>query len=292
MNDDQRREHLYDALTDLTRLLVPDRGAERVAPLSERVASWESHGPTTTGADGVPLARRAGQPRAAHQSAGQPRAAHRVEADEPAALDPFGEWRGVDAARRVERLEQLGAEVGVCMRCPLAPTRTHAVPGEGVIDPLVMVIGEGPGADEDRTGRPFVGRAGRFLDEWLGAVGLSREENVFVANIVKCRPPENRDPQPEEVAACMPYLEEQIALVQPRMILCLGRVATRSLTGVETGITRIHGTFYTWRGITVVPTFHPSAVLRNEAWKRPVWEDLKCVRNWLIDHAGHTTGRS
>ena len=155
-----------------------------------------------------------------------------------------------------------------------------------------MIVGEGPGAQEDAEGEPFVGNAGQYLDKWLTAIGLSRESNVFIANIVKCRPPGNRDPKPEESDACLAYLHEQIGLVQPRLILTLGRISMRILTGTAHGITRVHGTMYHYQGIPLVPTFHPSGVLRNPAWRRPVWEDLKTVRNWLIDNAGHTAART
>lgn len=195
------------------------------------------------------------------------------------------------AAPREEReaaLAALAETVRACTLCRLSLGRTNAVPGTGVIDPLVMVVGEGPGAEEDRSGLPFVGRAGQYLDKWLESIGLSRETNAYIANIVKCRPPGNRDPQEEETAACLPYLEQQIELVRPRLIMTAGRISMRVLTGTSSGITRVHGTFFTWRGIPVVPTFHPSAVLRNPQWRRPVWEDLKRVRGWLIDNAGHT----
>lgn len=189
---------------------------------------------------------------------------------------------------RSRRLEELVAGVAVCERCRLSLGRTLSVAGEGVLDPLVMVVGEGPGRDEDESGRPFVGAAGRYLDRWLDAIGLDRTVNAYITNIVKCRPPNNRDPQPEETDACFPWLLEQIALVRPRMILTVGRISMRTLTGATQGITRIHGTFFTFRGVPLVPTFHPSAVLRKEEWRRPVWEDLKSVRNWLVDHAGHS----
>lgn len=195
-------------------------------------------------------------------------------------------------SERRQRLKELAEAIQSCDQCPLSLGRTNAVPGEGVLDPLVMCIGEGPGAQEDAEGSPFVGNAGRYLDKWLASIGLFRGENVFLANVVKCRPPGNRDPQPAEIERCLPYLKEQIQLVRPRMIVTLGRISTRVLTGSTTGITRIHGTFYHYEGIPLVPTFHPSGVLRNPAWRRPVWEDLKLVRNWLIDNAGHTAGHT
>lgn len=193
----------------------------------------------------------------------------------------------LSAEERRQRLARIAEQVRSCQACPLSMGRTQAVPGEGALDPMVMIVGEGPGYHEDQQGRPFVGNAGTYLDKWLEAIGITREESAFIANIVKCRPPNNRDPKPEESDVCSPYLRQQIALVRPRLILTVGRISTRILTGSTQGITRIHGTFFRYEGIPLVPTFHPSAVLRNPAYRRPVWEDLKKVRNWLIDHAGH-----
>lgn len=200
------------------------------------------------------------------------------------------QYAGLSQEERQERLHTLAGRVQQCDQCPLSYGRTHAVPGGGVLDPLVMFVGEAPGRDEDRTGRPFVGAAGQYLDKWIVAMGLDRDTQTYITNIVKCRPPDNRDPRPEESDACTPYLVEQILLVRPRIIVTLGRVSMRILTGTSKGITRVHGTFFSWHGIPVVPTFHPSAVLRNAEWRRPVWEDLKAVRNWLVDHCGHTPG--
>jgi len=169
-----------------------------------------------------------------------------------------------------------------CKACPLCATRTHAVPGEGADNPLVMVIGEGPGADEDAAGRPFVGRAGQLLDKMLASIGLSRDKNCYIANMVKCRPPGNRDPEPDEIAACLSFLSKQIALLRPRIILCAGRVAARNLLKTNEGINALRGTFAEYRTeervIPVLCTFHPSALLRDESLKRPAWEDLKLLR--------------
>jgi uracil-DNA glycosylase family 4 len=157
------------------------------------------------------------------------------------------------------------------------------VPGEGTSRPRVLVVGEGPGFEEDRSGRPFVGPAGRYLDKWLQAIGLDRGTNCFIANIVKCRPPGNRDPLPEESAACLPYLQRQIALLQPRAILTVGRISTQILVGRSVGIGELRGQRYTYRGIPLVATYHPSAVLRNQSLRKPVWEDLKLLRSVLGD---------
>jgi DNA polymerase len=145
-----------------------------------------------------------------------------------------------------------------------------------------MVIGEGPGADEDATGRPFVGRAGQLLDKMLASIGLSRESNCFIANVIKCRPPGNRDPQPDETAACASFLARQIQLLQPRFILCAGRIAAQTLLNTSTPIGKLRGKFTDFQAgdttIPFLPTYHPSALLRNEELKRPAWEDLKLLR--------------
>jgi DNA polymerase len=200
-------------------------------------------------------------------------------------FSPGENMPGPDAA---DALETIAADVRACTACPLHKTRTQAVPGEGVEGPLVMVIGEGPGADEDAAGRPFVGPAGKLLDEMLasrGKIGLSRDKNCFIANVVKCRPPENRDPLPEETAACAPFLSRQIALLKPRLILAAGRISAQTLLRSEEGIGRIRGRFYDYGGIPLLPTYHPSALLRNEALKRPAWEDLKTLRAKLTELA-------
>ncbi len=174
-------------------------------------------------------------------------------------------------------LEQVSQLVQSCTSCPLATTRNLAVVGEGVVNARLMVIGEGPGAEEDASGKPFVGRAGRYLDSWLNAIHLSREENTYIANIVKCRPPQNRDPLPEEVAACIPYLKRQIALVKPDAILCLGRVAAHVLLQREDALRDLRRVVHRYEGIPLVVTYHPAAVLRNLDLRGAVWEDLKRV---------------
>jgi DNA polymerase len=187
-----------------------------------------------------------------------------------------------------DSLETIAAEIRACTACPLHKTRTNAVPGEGAEQPLVMVIGEGPGADEDATGRPFVGRAGRLLDDMLasrGQIGLYRDKNCFISNVVKCRPPENRDPLPEETAACAPFLARQIALLKPRLILAVGRVSSQTLLNTEEGIGKLRGRFYDYGGVPLLPSYHPSALLRNEELKRPAWEDMKALRARLVELA-------
>lgn len=170
-----------------------------------------------------------------------------------------------------------------CSRCNLCKTRKNTVFGEGCTkDPIVMVIGEGPGETEDNTGRPFVGKAGQFLDKWLNAIELDRNTNVFITNIVKCRPPQNRDPLPEEKNACLPFLKQQIALIQPQAILCLGKPASNLMTQMQdASMTSLHGRFFFYDGVPMLCTYHPAAVLRDLSLKRPVWEDLKKLARYL-----------
>ncbi len=172
-------------------------------------------------------------------------------------------------------LEQLNSKMLRCTRCSLARTRNSVVPGQGVLNPKVLVIGEGPGYDEDMQGLPFVGKAGMLLDKMLAAIQLDRKTNCYIANIVKCRPPQNRDPLLEEQEACFSFLEAQIHILKPKMILCVGRIAAQKILDTTASISSIHGQFFTYLDIPVMATYHPSALLRDVELKRPAWEDLK-----------------
>jgi uracil-DNA glycosylase len=176
-------------------------------------------------------------------------------------------------------LEAVRSELGECTRCPLHKARRNIVFGEGNPHARLMFVGEGPGADEDRQGRPFVGRAGQLLTRMIQAMGLDRAD-VYIANIVKCRPPENRDPQPSEIRTCFPFLERQIDSVAPEVIVTLGRVAACTILGIKDSITNLRGEFRDRDGIPVMPTYHPSFLLRSEPDKRykaEAWADLKKV---------------
>ena len=175
-------------------------------------------------------------------------------------------------------LDEITAKIMRCTRCGLARTRNNVVPGTGCLNPEVLVIGEGPGYDEDMQGLPFVGKAGKLLDKMLAAIQLDRNTNCYIANIVKCRPPENRNPFPDEQSACFSFLEAQIHILKPKMILCMGKIAIEKLTNQSVSITQSHGQLFDYNGIPVMPTYHPSALLRDEALKRPAWEDLKKFR--------------
>ena len=175
-----------------------------------------------------------------------------------------------------EEMKELEKVISTCTRCKLHTGRTKTVPGEGDSKSKIVFVGEAPGADEDRQGRPFVGRAGQLLTRMIRAMGLSRHE-VFICNILKCRPPENRDPEPDEVQACLGHLERQLELINPEVIVAVGRIAAHVLTGSAESITRMRGHWYTYRGIPVMPILHPSYLLRQPARKREAWDDLKKV---------------
>ncbi len=179
-----------------------------------------------------------------------------------------------------DTLERIVTEVAECRRCQLCETRTHTVPGEGNPQAGLMVVGEGPGESEDRLGRPFVGRAGELLDKMLLAIELPRAE-VFIANVVKCRPPRNRTPLPDERLACLPYLRRQIALVRPRVLLALGTTAAEALLDSRRPLGELRLKVHRYNGVPLVVTYHPAALLRNPNWKRPAWDDLRIARQLL-----------
>lgn len=194
-----------------------------------------------------------------------------------------GELSSID--ERAENLHQLAAQISRCTRCRLCATRTHAVPGEGKPNPLVLFVGEGPGAEEDRLGRPFVGRSGRFLDAMIEGVGLRRED-VFITNVVKCRPPENRDPLPDEIAACQDFLERQLDLLAPCVVVTLGRFSMERWFPGER-ITRIHGQVKEiGPGQVAMAMFHPAAALRNPRWRDAFAADMGKLPGLIEQYAG------
>lgn len=175
-----------------------------------------------------------------------------------------------------EGLKKIREEIGDCTRCKLCQARTHIVFGVGDPHARLMFVGEGPGRDEDLQGEPFVGRAGQLLTKMIEAMGLKRSE-VYIGNIIKCRPPDNRYPEPEEVATCTPFLLKQIAAIQPKILIALGNLAAQTLLETKKGITTLRGQFHDFHGIQLMPTFHPAFLLRNPNMKREAWEDLKKV---------------
>ena len=191
---------------------------------------------------------------------------------EPAVMDPF-----LDPAAQ---LAQLRENLGECTRCKLHSTRTHIVYGVGDPKAELMFVGEAPGRDEDQQGIPFVARAGQLLTKIIEAIDLSRDD-VYIANVIKCRPPSNRNPEPDEIQTCQPFLFEQIDAIQPKVIVALGSFAVRTLLQSEDAISRLRGRVFDFRGAKLVPTFHPAYLLRSPDKKRDVWEDMKKVRSIL-----------
>ena len=183
-------------------------------------------------------------------------------------------------ASSTETFEQIHRDIGDCTRCPLHRERTTVVHTEGNRKARLMFVGEAPGADEDIQARPFVGRAGQLLTKIIEAIGLKREE-VLIGNVNRCRPPGNRPPTPEEVSMCKPFLLREIAIVQPDVIVVLGNTAMKNLLDTREGITKLRGRFQDYKGIKVMPTFHPAYLLRDPSKKRETWEDLKKVRDYL-----------
>jgi DNA polymerase len=187
---------------------------------------------------------------------------------------------GAEAAGDPPRLDGVRQELGDCQRCKLAKTRKTIVFGQGNPEAALMFVGEAPGADEDEQGLAFVGKAGQLLTKIIEAMGMKRED-VFIANILKCRPPQNRNPEPDEVLACHPFLEKQIAAIQPKVIVGLGKFGAQWLLKTMEPITRLRGRLGQFQGITVMPTYHPAYLLRNPGAKKEVWEDMKAVREIL-----------
>jgi uracil-DNA glycosylase family 4 len=205
-------------------------------------------------------------------------------------------WPGTPAAKetrsedvppetaRVLTLKEIREELGDCKRCKLSRGRKHIVFGEGAARADLMFIGEGPGEEEDLQGLPFVGAAGQLLNRILNKMGLRREE-VYIANVVKCRPPGNRDPEPDEAAQCLPFLQKQIEAIRPRVIVTLGKVATQALLNTQAPITRLRGHWQKYRQTSVMPTFHPSYLLRFLRERHKTWDDMQQVMEYLAAHA-------
>lgn len=195
---------------------------------------------------------------------------------------PTADLFATDPIQQTRTLADVATLVAACRACKLCEGRTKTVPGEGLANARLVVIGEGPGRTEDETGRPFVGRAGELLTKILEAIKLPREQ-VFICNIVKCRPPENRLPQFDEIAACLPFLYRQIELVKPKVILAMGGTAAQSLLNTKQSLGALRNQVHRFRGTPVVVTYHPAALLRNPNWKRPTWDDVRIAARLLDD---------
>lgn len=187
--------------------------------------------------------------------------------------------------QKAKNLDELDLLINKCTKCSLGTTRNSFVFGTGNPHADVMLIGEAPGAEEDNQGIPFVGRAGKLLDDIMRAIKFERSE-LYIANILKCRPPNNRDPLPEEMETCFPHLYKQIELIQPKLILCLGRIAAQAMLNTKTSLTKIRGEIFEYNGIKIMATYHPAALLRNPGWKRGTWEDVQKFRKLYDEMMG------
>jgi len=225
---------------------------------------------------------------AAAQAVAEPVTSMFEEGLHPAGLVP----RAAIANAAIPVLELVAGEARGCTKCGLCETRTQAVPGVGTAASGIVFVGEAPGADEDRLGEPFVGRAGQLLDKIIKAMDDARlipgvpldRSTVYICNVLKCRPPENRNPLPHEVESCSPYLRRQLEAIQPRIICCLGKFAAELLVGVKGTIGGLRGKVYRYHGAKLIVTYHPAACLRNPDYKRPVWEDMQLLaREYLSD---------
>jgi DNA polymerase len=195
---------------------------------------------------------------------------------DPPAQDLFS----TDPLQQAATLADVATLVAGCTKCRLCEDRRHTVPGEGATAARLVVIGEGPGKTEDETGRPFVGQAGELLTKILAAIGLAREQ-VFICNVVKCRPPQNRTPLYDEIASCVPYLFRQLEILQPKVILAMGNTAIQTLLNTKQSLGALRGKTHRFRGIPVIVTYHPAALLRNPNWKKPTWDDVRLAHRLL-----------
>jgi uracil-DNA glycosylase len=266
---DQRRL-ILDSVRDYLEQLS-EEGLEGLPATSQvRIPAPKAATPAAKpGAPAVPAAAPGGE---------SPRAAVSSSRSAPAPMELLSRYPGLE---KTATLEDLSGFIGDCKRCKLAPLRTHLVFGVGNPQADLMFVGEAPGADEDARGEPFVGRAGQLLTDIIErGMGLRRAD-VYICNVIKCRPPDNRNPEPDEVAACEPFLMRQIDLVRPRAIVGLGTFAVQALLKVKTPISRLRGNWQEVRGVKLMPTFHPAYLLRSPGEKRVVWQDIQEVMKLL-----------
>jgi DNA polymerase len=262
-------EELSSVLADVRRHVEWQRSAGQKFLMADRSApavSWK--------AKVLPPASPAAPATSAPASAPAPAPVSAPAA--PAALPPDAAAAEARVARENPALAQVRADLGDCTRCKLHGGRTHLVFGVGNPRAELVFVGEGPGADEDAQGIPFVGKAGQLLTKMIEAMGFSRDE-VYICNVVKCRPPGNRNPEPDEIEACEPFLKAQLAAIKPKVIVALGKFAAQTLLRDQTPITRLRGLWREYQGIQLMPTFHPAYLLRTPADKKLAWSDLKQV---------------
>jgi uracil-DNA glycosylase family 4 len=260
---------------------IPTRPSQPHAP-DDAPALTSPHAERTE----PPPAQRAKPPRA-QKSADAPRGGKSPKKSEPPPIPgpgivvpaPASDLFNADPLAEAT-LDEVAGRIRACTKCRLHESRTNAVPGEGPPNARLVVVGEGPGANEDAQGRPFVGRAGALLDDILAAIDCPRE-TVYIANVVKCRPPDNRKPQGDEMEACMPYLHRQLALIRPKVILAMGTTAAEALLQTRASLSALRNRVHDYRGTPLIVTYHPAALLRNPNWKRPTWDDVRIARQLL-----------
>ena len=285
-------ELVLDGLTvdEALRILGANGGASAMADQREAKSlspAIEREAPVPGGVDWRETLRAAGVApgELAAAKPARPAVAEPPHDDAPSGLTvgtPSGELFSGEMAL-LDSVEKIAAHVASCTRCPLYSTATNPVPGEGNPNADFMCVGEAPGATEDETGRPFVGAAGQLLTKILAAIDFKRED-VYICNVLKHRPPGNRNPRPEEVTACSPYLIRQIELIRPKVILALGTFAAQTLLDTKLSIGKLRGQVHRYYGVPLVVTYHPAALLRNPGWKRPTWEDVQLARR-ILDSA-------
>jgi uracil-DNA glycosylase family 4 len=282
MNADSTANELLDLLEESREYTqyFAELGVETIALSNDRVTSEPSIASRATSSSERYAQRPAPSRSEPPRPASRPAAVTVSEPASPGSL--FGGLAPPQTtfAQSTERLEDVWRDIGDCTRCGLCEGRTQVVNTYGNQKARLMFIGEAPGADEDAQGRPFVGRAGQLLTKIIEAIGMKRED-VMIGNVNRCRPPGNRQPTLEEAAICRPFLFREIAAVKPDVIVVMGNTALRNLLEVREGITRVRGKFQDFRGIKVMPTFHPAYLLRDPSKKRETWEDLKKVRDYL-----------
>jgi uracil-DNA glycosylase family 4 len=273
-------------------IMEPDPRAGLARQIESRAAEQKGRSRVATPAGGVSVT---GPPAAAGAAPGRRPSRRTAEKREreswregAPAIPPAGiviapPTRDLFAGDELTRCDiaELAARVHSCSRCPLHASRTNAVPGEGPGDARLVVVGEGPGAREDETGRPFVGRAGELLTDILRAIDLPRER-VFICNVVKCRPPGNRTPVQEEIDQCVPYLYRQLEIISPAVILAMGGTAAQTLLNTRQSLASLRNRLHSFRGMPLIVTYHPAALLRNPNWKKPTWDDVRIARQ-LVD---------
>jgi uracil-DNA glycosylase len=277
---EQRREAgetelVLDGMTveDVMRIV----GAREVTPPVAPRASRPVAAPAATELERIPEAAIVADARRATPDG--------VGVGTPIVVGKAGSDLFVGPIAKLDSLEAIAAHAAACKRCPLWSTATNCVPGEGSANAQLVCVGEAPGEQEDLSGRPFVGRAGQLLTKILAAIDLKRED-VFICNVLKHRPPGNRNPLPDEVTACSPYLVRQIELIRPRVVLAFGTFAAQTLLETKLSIGKLRGTVHRYHGVPLIVTYHPAALLRNPAWKYDTWEDVKHARR-LLDGSGH-----